>query len=66
MVIPDFYYEDNYNVGLHESIKLHAKARVNKGLKKKKVYNSKLVWSSSDESNKSSTAWSWNSRKWSL
>ena len=50
VVIPDFYYEDNYNVGLHESIKLHAKARVNKGLKKKKVYNSKLVWSSSDES----------------
>ena len=50
VVIPDFYYEDNYNVGLYESIKLHAKARVNKGLKKKKVYNSKLVWSSSDES----------------
>ena len=35
---------------MYESIKLHAKARVNKGLKKKKVYNSKLVWSSSDES----------------
>ena len=34
----------------NESIKLHAKARVNKGLKKKKVYNSNLVWSSSDES----------------
>ena len=50
VVIPDFYYEDNYNVGLYESIKLHAKARVNKGLKKKEVYNSKLVWSSSDES----------------
>ena len=50
VVIPDFYYEDNYNVGLYESIKLHAKARVNKGLKKKKVYNSNLVWSSSDES----------------
>ena len=50
VVIPDFYYEDNYYVGLYESIKLHAKARVNKGLKKKKVYNSKLVWSSSDES----------------
>ncbi len=50
VVIPDLYYEDNYYVGLYESIKLHAKARVNKGLKKKKVYNSKLVWSSSDES----------------
>ena len=50
VVIPDFHYEDNYNVGLYESIKLHAKARVNKGLKKKKVYNSNLVWSSSDES----------------
>ncbi len=50
VVIPDFYYKDNYNVGLYESIKLHAKARVKKGLKKKKVYNSKLVWSSSDES----------------
>ena len=50
VVIPDFYYEDNYNVGLYESIKLHARARVNKGLKKKKVYNSNLVWSSSDES----------------
>ena len=50
VVIPDFYYEDNYYVGLYESIKLHAKARVNKGLKKKKVYNSNLVWSSSDES----------------
>ena len=45
VVIPDLYYEDNYYVGLYESIKLHAKARVNKGLKKKKVYNSKLVWS---------------------
>ena len=50
VVIPDLYYEDNYYVGLYESIKLHAKARVNKGLKKKKVYNSNLVWSSSDES----------------
>ena len=42
VVIPDLYYEDNYYVGLYESIKLHAKARVNKGLKKKKVYNSNL------------------------
>ena len=50
VIIPDFYYEDNYNVGLYESIKLYAKARVNKGLKRKKVYNSNLVWSSSDES----------------
>ena len=31
VVIPDFYYEDNYNVGLYESIKLHAKAIVNIG-----------------------------------
>ncbi len=37
-------------MGLNESIKLHAKAKVKKGLKKKKVFNSKIVWSSSDES----------------
>ena len=43
VVIPDFYYEDNYNVGLYESIKLHAKARVNKGLKKFGVAQMK-VW----------------------
>lgn len=50
VVIPDFYYKENYSVGLNESIKLHAKAKVKKGLKKKKVFNSKIVWSSSDES----------------
>lgn len=50
VVIPDFYYKENYSVGLNESIKLHAKAKVKKGVKKKKVFNSKIVWSSSDES----------------
>ena len=50
VVIPDFYYKENYSVGLNESIKLQAKAKVKKGLKKKKVFNSKIVWSSSDES----------------
>ena len=50
VVIPDFYYKENYSVGLNESIKLHAKAKVKKGLKKKKVFNNKIVWSSSDES----------------
>lgn len=46
VVISDFCYKENYSVGLNESIKLHAKAKV----KKKKVFNSKIVWSSSDES----------------
>ena len=50
VVIPDFYYKENYSVGLNESIKLHAKAKIKKGVKKKKVFNSKIVWSSSDES----------------
>lgn len=50
MVIPDFYYEDNYYVGLYESIKLHAKARVNKGLKRRKYITVNLFGVSSDES----------------
>ena len=49
VVIPDFYYKESYSVGLNESIKLHAKAKIKKGVKKKKVFNSKIVWSSSDE-----------------
>lgn len=50
VVIPDFYYKESYSVGLNESIKLHAKAKIKKGVKKKKVFNSKIVWNSSDES----------------
>lgn len=50
VVIPDFYYKENYSVGLNESIKLHAKAKVKKGLKKKNVFNRKIVWSNSNES----------------
>ena len=38
------------SVGINESIRLSAKPKVEKGLKKKKVYSKKLYWSSSDKS----------------
>jgi len=38
------------SVGISESIRLSAKAKVKKGLKKKKVYSKKIYWSSSDKS----------------